>query len=205
MLLEEFQKSLDYSTIMMLLADYVRINSNVYNHLENNYTKYGYLSMDILANEITTSGIFDGVVSTNIQIALKIIGERKSFFDSKKDKHLNLNETFLRGAKLSGLHLEGVLLNDANLEEVFLIKTHLEGAYLNRSNLKFAHLQAAELKGANLEKVDLSGADLTVAHLEEANLKKVILKNAVLDGAHLEKANLEGANFEKAVLIISSS
>jgi uncharacterized protein YjbI with pentapeptide repeats len=193
----------DYSTIMMLLADYVRINSNVYNHLENNYPKYDSLSMDILANEITTSRILDGVVSTDIQIALKIIGERKSFFDSKKDKSLNLKETFLKGAELSDLHLEGIILSWANLERAILIRTHLDNAYLKGTNLKFAYLLAAELKGANLEKVDLSGATLTLAHLEGTNLKKVILKNAVLNAAHLEKANLEGANLERAVLVIT--
>ncbi|WP_155397836.1 pentapeptide repeat-containing protein [Methanosarcina mazei] len=193
----------DYSTIMVLLADYVRINSNVYNHLENNYPKYGSLSMDILANEITTSGILDEVVSTDIQIALKIIGERKSFFDNKKDKSLNLKETFLRGAELSDLHLEGTILSWANLERAILIRTHLDNAYLKGTNLKFAYLHSAELKGANLEKVDLSGADLTLAHLEGANLKKVILKDAVLDAAHLEKADLQGASLEKAFLVIT--
>lgn len=193
----------DYSTIMMLLADYVRINSNVYNHSENNHPKYGSLSMDILANEISTSGILDGVVSTDIQIALKIIGERKSFFDNKKDKSLNLKETFLRGAELSDLHLEGTILSWSNLERAILIRTHLDNAYLKGTNLRFAYLHAAELKGANLEKVDLSRADLTFAHLEGANLKKVILKDAVLDAANLEKANLSGANLEKAFLVIT--
>ena len=80
---------------MMILTDYVRINSNVYNHSENNYPKHRSFSMDILANEDTTSRVFDGMISTDIQAALSVIGERKSFFN-EKNKRLNLKETFLR-------------------------------------------------------------------------------------------------------------
>ncbi len=88
----------DYSTIMTILADYVRINSNIYEHSGNNSLKHGSLSMDVLANETTIGGNFDRTVSTDIQAALKVIGEYKSFFDRDKDKRLIMKETFLRGA-----------------------------------------------------------------------------------------------------------
>jgi len=209
----------DYSTIMTILADYVRINSNIYNHSENKYPKYGSFSMDILAKETATSGILDGVVSTDIQAALKVIGEFKSFFN-KNDKNLNLKETFLIGADLEGLHLEGVLLSWANLERSILTRTHLDNACLMGANLKSAFLFQAELKDADLEKVDFSGAELNFANLKganlsrvnlyEANLNFVNLKGAILEeanleraialGAHLEGANLEGANLKEANL-----
>ena len=192
----------DYSTIMTILTDYVRINSNIYNHSENKHPKYESFSMDILANKTTTSGILDGIISTDIQAALKVIGERKSFFNGK-DKHLDLRETFLRGADLSDLHLEGAYLSWANLEKAMLFGTHLNDAYLRGTNLKFAKLNTAELRGAHLEQADLSRANLTLAHLEEANLEEAILKYTILEAAHLEKANLKGTNLEKAILVIT--
>lgn len=129
----------DHSIIITILTDYVRTNSNVANHSENNCPKYRSFSMDILANENTTSGLFDRKVSTDIQAALSVIGERKSFFN-EKNKHLNLNETFLREADLSDLHFEGVFLSRANLEGAILSRTHLENAYLTGTNLKSAFL-----------------------------------------------------------------
>lgn len=190
----------DNYTIMTILADYVRINSNIYNnHLENNYPNHNSISMDVLATEITTRIVLDGVISSDIQAALTIIGERKSFFNSKKDKRLNLKETFLRQADLSHLYLEGAFLSWANLEGAILAGTHLNEAYLTGTNFKSAYLAQAELKGALLGKVDFSGADLTFAHIEGANLTKAILKHAQLAWANLEKATLTEANLEGAI------
>lgn len=193
----------DYSTIMTILADYVRINSNIYNHSENRYPKYGSFSMDILANETTTSDVLDGVVSTDIQATLNVIGEHKSFFNSEKDKRLGMKGAFLRGADLTGLHFEGVIFSWANLESTKIVETHLDGANLYQTNLKFATIAAAELKNARLEEADLLGAKIIYSHLEGANLKKANLKYANLEGTNFEGADLRGANLEKTSLFLA--
>lgn len=190
----------DYSTIMTILADYVRINSNIYNHSENRYPKYRSFSMDILANETTTSDFLDGVVSTDIQAALNVIGEHKSFFNREKDKRLGMKEAFLRGADLTGLHFEGVIFSWANLECTKIVETYLDGANLYQTNLKFATIAAAELKNARLEEADLLGAKIIYSHLEGAHLHGANLRGADLEVANLRGADLRGANLIEANL-----
>jgi uncharacterized protein YjbI with pentapeptide repeats len=194
----------DYLPIMMILADYVRINSSVYSYLENDSPKNGSISMDILANEIAKNENSEvRTVSSDIQAALRVIGESKSCFKSENGKRLNLQDTFLKKADLSFFNLEGVFMSRANLENAILGKTHLEEAFLNGTNLKFAYLGRAELKGANLVQADLSRADLTSVHLEGSILKKAILRYATFLNAHLEKADFTEANLEGASLVLA--
>src|SRR2546423_13246422 len=65
----------------------------------------------------------------------------------------------LRGAKLSGLHLQGALLHDVALVGADLSFADLRNVNLSRSDLRGAMLTHADLRGA-----DLRGAVLTDVH-----------------------------------------
>ncbi|MBD2462301.1 pentapeptide repeat-containing protein [Oscillatoria sp. FACHB-1407] len=112
-------------------------------------------------------------VTTDIQAALNVIGEREISNDPK-EKHLDLN-----GAKLTGANLSN---------------TNLTGANLSNTNLSFANLSNTIFNKANLTGVKLNNTDLTGAVLTEANLSYTDLSNAVLTEANLSNTNLSFAN-----------
>jgi Pentapeptide repeats (8 copies) len=111
--------------------------------------------------------------------------------NKKGESRIELHETYLNGAVLSGVRLqnanlwgvrlENAFLNGANLQEADLRHAYLQGAYLEKANL-----QGADLQGAGLERADLEGADLRRANLQGANLL----------GAKLLRANLLGAKIK---------
>ncbi len=130
-----------------------------------------------------------------------------------------------RSARLTGLGLEGVDLNRADLKsanfessdlsDASLQEAHLDNASFQLANLKNASLTSASLPSAYLIKADLTGAnlraaDLTSASLEQctardaifilANLSEADLLMADLTDANLTGAKLMGANLEAAIL-----
>ena len=86
---------------------------------------------------------------------------------------INLEGSWLNGAKLPGARLERV--------------------DLTRAHLKRAILPKARLNGAILDKAQLHGADLIEAYLQETGLRSAQLQMVMLDGAKLQAANLAGA------------
>ena len=96
--------------------------------------------------------------------------------------------------------LEGLDIQNTNLEYANLRRADLEGANLKGTYLLGANLGRANLKGANLEGADLEGAILGGANLEGAYLFGTYLGDADLGGANLEGAYLIGANLEGAYL-----
>jgi uncharacterized protein YjbI with pentapeptide repeats len=150
----------------------------------------------------------------DIQAILAVIGRRRKEPHGER-RLLDLRETDLRGANLSGCRLDGVSFAGAHLDKVdatrsilarsnlreadlsgaSLTDADLEGASLSRANLEGARLNMANLKGA-----DLSGATLRGADLWEANLKGCNLKDADLRGGDLSQAELEGAILWRADL-----
>jgi hypothetical protein len=122
----------------------------------------------------------------------------KDIKGAKKDKQLNedqkigvlagvdLNEAYLKKAKLRSAHLEGAFLKVVHLEGADLEDAHLEGAYLRHAHLEGADLKYAHLEGAKLGEANLEGADLKYANLEGAYLGAADLKNACLCKADLK-------------------
>jgi uncharacterized protein YjbI with pentapeptide repeats len=151
----------------------------------------------------------------DVQAVLAVLGRRRVLPGAVHQRMLDLRETDLRGANLSGAHFEGVSLQGAHLGQA-----DLTGAVLTRSNLRDAHLAAAtmsasdlegaavarvnlegaRLNGANLKGADLSGANLRGADLWQANLSAAKLKDADLRGADLSQAYLDGAILWRADL-----
>src|SRR6266849_2365001 len=153
--------------------------------------------------------------AADIQAILAVLGRRKPHAPGVERRLLDLRETDLRGANLSGSQLGGVTLYGANLDKVDatrailshsnLREAHLAGATLTEANLEGAslarvNLEGARLNGANLKGADLSGANLRGADLWEANLKGCNLKDADLRGADLSQCMLEEAILWRADL-----
>ena len=132
-----------------------------------------------------------------------------------KDLEVNLQGTWLRGARLSGarLHggylreaqLQGASLFDAQLQEALLFGAKLQGTKLIGAQLQNANLSSIKLQGANLIRAQMQGADLADAQLQGANLSKAQLQrtyllDAQLQGAVLSMAQLQGATLIEAQL-----
>jgi hypothetical protein len=154
----------DYWPIMEILTAYVRKNSSAETFGSNKVT---HLSMDIQANESTTSKFSESrKILLDIQAILTVIGKHDH---SKEPNMLNLQITCLEGADLRRAHLERADLYEAHLEGAGLY-----GAHLERADLREAHLEGADLRRAHLEE-----ADLYEAHLEGADLERA--ENLSLD------------------------
>lgn len=132
-------------------------------------------------------------------------------------------KTFETYADLSGMHLEGIILDGSNLSGsypppnftggVFLngrnaktLGVRLTGAHLSDAHLKHAmlanvNLEYANVEGANLERACLWGANLQRAFLRECNFIKADLQRANLREADLLNSNLEEVNLSNANLM----
>ena len=112
---------------------------------------------------------------------------------------LDLYEVDLDGAVLQDANLYQVYLSSLNLTGANFNDARLEGAYLNgsvliQSSLQYADLACrsqnvcTELSGAYLMRADLTHADLTGANLTGADLDGANLTGAILTGADLHNA-----------------
>ncbi len=158
----------DYWPIMEILTAYIRKNSSAEKCLKARY------------------------ISLDIQEILSVIRRRKNYFSNGEFKHLDLQNTCLKGAELSEANLEGADLSEANLEGADLFEANLEGVNLSEANLKRANLEGADLFEANLERADLSEANLKRANLAWSNLRDARLQGTKLRDANLEEALLKG-------------
>jgi uncharacterized protein YjbI with pentapeptide repeats len=143
-------------------------------------------------------------LAPDILSVLTVLGRRYHIYE-KKNQHLDLSETDLRGAQLTGVHLEKANLGRAQLLEAHLEKANLQGVDLAQADLEGAHLEGAnleraDLRAAVLEEVDLKGANLQGARLDLTNFNRAHLEKANLQGVHLVEAGLVGANLEGANL-----
>jgi uncharacterized protein YjbI with pentapeptide repeats len=121
----------------------------------------------------------------------------------------------LRGATLSGLHLDGAVLSggcftQADLSNASLRGADLTGANLSGAKLVNADMTVAKLCGADmtttcsldaiLENANLEGADLSRTWLGRGQLEGAYLRNARLVRTNLAEANLYSADLSEAVL-----
>jgi Pentapeptide repeats (8 copies) len=132
-------------------------------------------------------------IPTDIQAVMTILN-RRDINKDRPDRIIELRESNLRNADLSGIELWGADLWKVNLREAQLWQAKLAGVSLGRANLSDASLWQANLEGANLWKANLEGANLTEANLEQANLEGSNLK-----GANLQQTNLINADLRKVV------
>jgi Pentapeptide repeats (8 copies) len=132
-------------------------------------------------------------IPTDIQAVMTILNRRDTRQD-RPDRIIELRESNLRHADLSGIELWGANLWKVNLRHAQLWQAKLVGASLGRANLSDASLWQADLEGAYLWKANLEGANLEQANLEGANLDGSNLK-----GANLLHTNLINTDLRKAI------
>lgn len=118
-------------------------------------------------------------IARDIQACLSVIARRRIEFDppynpSSSATRLNLIETHLCKAELSGANLSRALLLNSNLSGAYLTQVDFRGANLSyavlvEASLYQANLQQTRLIGADLENADFRGAiGLTVDQIKEA-------------------------------------
>jgi hypothetical protein len=128
----------------------------------------------------------------DVQAILTVLGRRDSKYE-RLGQYLNLSDTNVTGAYLSGANLRRAYLSGANLGRADLSGADLSGAYLSDADLSGASLVGATLSAAYFGGANLRGADLSGAYLRGA-----YLSGAYLGEAHLLKANLRGAYLSEA-------
>jgi uncharacterized protein YjbI with pentapeptide repeats len=144
-------------------------------------------------------------LGADIQAIMGVLGRRRASFAGGERRLLDLRETDLHGANLSGARLEGVTLQGAHLERADATRAALSRANLREAELGSAVMSGADLEGAalaraNLEGARLNGANLKGADLSGANLRGVDLWEANLKGCNLRDADLRGADLSQALL-----
>jgi len=91
--------------------------------------------------------------------------------------HIDLSNTYLRGANLQGASLKGADLSNADL-----IEANLQGADLTGANLNYAKLYHANLGGASFDKASLTGTKLAFGTVDIGVILSKSLNNADLTG-----------------------
>ena len=120
-------------------------------------------------------------------LTLLFVQEYKVF----KGCHINLQGSWLNGAKLSRARLYGAKLVEASLQGADLQEACLHGVDLRKTHLQRAILEHARLHGA-----DLREAEIQVACLHGAQLQGACLMDARLQGATLTSACLQGIHYD---------
>ena len=179
-------------------------------HLAEDTTELRWTAFDILCAHIrqtTSEAVYQekhkSRPSEEIQslLTLLFVQDHKVF----EGLNINLQESWLQGAKLDKARLPGAQLEGAHLQGAWLMRANLQGAVLFGANLQNAQLNEAHLQGARLVRANLKNAWLNEAHLQGARLVRVNLQNVRLNEAHLQGtrlvfAQLQGAFLEKAQL-----
>lgn len=152
----------DHWTVMEVLTQFVRERASEERH--NN-------EVEAYSDQEKAWGLFPWP-PPDVQAALTVIGRRSNRHRHDENEWLDLHETVLVGARLTGAHLEkanlsgvdfgGSLLSPesggrfpgiTDLSGAHLQKAILDDAYLGRSNISGAHLDGASLRGADLSQV----------------------------------------------------
>ena len=95
------------------------------------------------------------------------------------------------------INLQGSYLSGAKLFKARLKKADLRRAQLQRANLREAQLQRANLWGAQLQGANLSKARLQGARFSKAQMQRANLKEAQMSGDFLTEAKSQGAILSK--------
>jgi uncharacterized protein YjbI with pentapeptide repeats len=99
--------------------------------------------------------------------------------------NLDLSETNLQEADLSGMDLRNVILTGADLR----------GANLSNALLSGVDLTATDLRQTNFRSADLRGAVLRDSRLRKTNFTQADLRTADLSGLDLGSGTFDGATF----------
>lgn len=132
------------------------------------------------------------VLDADLQAIISVIRRRTRYHGKSEPPEIDLHDTNLQIAYLSGAYLRGARLWGANLQLAFLQLANLREADLWEADLREAGLQLADLRGADLRGADLRGAFIQGADLRNTqDLTQEQLDSATGDGGtrlpdHLE-------------------
>ncbi|MCB0121985.1 MAG: pentapeptide repeat-containing protein [Caldilineaceae bacterium] len=145
-------------------------------------------------------------------------------------EEIDLTETNLSGAYLSGIDFSGADLRGADIAGAWFSDADFTGADLSKVEARTANFMKADMRGATLAQAtfyrafmphvrlagaDLRGTNLNEAHLADADLSGATMPNALLrqatlfrgklshvdaQGAHFDGAQLNGVDFQGANL-----
>ena len=110
-----------------------------------------------------------------------------------ENMHINLQGSWLDGAKLGQARLEKAVLNEAYLRGVELADAHLKEADMTK-----AHLQGANMTKARIQRACLRKARMQDACLNEARLNGAKFYGVKMQGAKLIAARMQGTFFMHA-------
>ena len=109
-----------------------------------------------------------------------------------------LNYAELQRANFDNAHLECASFLGANLKDAYLGEAQMTDIELGNAHLQRAYLVSAQLSGAILIGVDAEGARFEGANLERVDLRWAHLERTNLTGARLVRADIRAASFDKA-------
>ncbi|MCZ4607754.1 pentapeptide repeat-containing protein [Streptomyces sp. Lzd4kr] len=150
----------DHATVVEVLAAFVRQHA----------PRGGGSEKDNVPPTSATEDDYRFVPEEHVRAALTVLGRRPPRDESFR---VDLSDTALHGAQLSGARLERANLFGADLSESTLTSAKLMGADLTATDLSSANLIGADMTGAVMDfdppltGTDLAGADLTGAILTD--------------------------------------
>jgi hypothetical protein len=131
-------------------------------------------------------------VSTDIQAALTVLGNRRSIQDS-----IDLSYTNLAGANLDSLYFNKTSFFGADMVGINCIDTHLDGADFTEADLFASSFLQASVMGAHFNGANLAHAFMQNANLAYADFSSIRSGLLKIRGAYLSGADLAGANVKK--------
>ena len=136
--------------------------------------------------------------SEEIQSLLRLLFVQKH--DVFEDCSINLQGSYLNGAKLLKARLKKANLVEAQLQGADLREARVQGAVLRAAQLQGANFLGAQMQGTDLTAARVQGAVLRAAQLQRADLRYAQLQGADLMGARVQGASLLAAQMQGAVL-----
>ncbi|MEV6275056.1 pentapeptide repeat-containing protein [Nocardia sp. NPDC051832] len=131
----------------------------------------------------------------DVQAALTVIGSR----GAGRTESIDLSNTCLARADLTGASLQNVKFRDVNLSKAYLQQADMRSAQvissnLTKVNLSEANLSLATIMGGTLENAVFLQTNLTKVTFSGVDLRKADLGTVDLAGAILFLVDLRGAN-----------
>ena len=105
---------------------------------------------------------------------------------------------FWRGlqADLSEGCFNGIILNNAQFRDAYLLDAQFLGAYLGYAQFHSSNLSLAQFQMANLPHACFRGAKLVDTKFWDADLRKAQFQSAYLNGAHFQEVCFEDVQFQ---------
>ncbi|AFB20996.1 pentapeptide repeat-containing protein [Rickettsia canadensis] len=166
--------------------------------IKNSDMSRSYMPKIDLSEAEVTNSKFNAVMMVNADAEKLVIKDSEW-------KNSNLTGISLAYADMQRVQMQGVVLNNALLDQANIISTNLENAFMHNAhaleakfkkqcNMKSITARNAYFSDAEFENIlSLEEADLRNAIMERVNLVNANMNKALLDKANLEYANLTGA------------